>query len=210
MVIYLITNTINGKVYVGRTKQTAACRMKTHLALSRKGDKGSPLLYRAIRKHGEDAFTLTTLCSCDSLEQLNRMEQIFIMALRSTHRDRGYNLVDGGEGCLGLPKSEAFKQFMSERMKGNTYGLNPSDENRRKMASSFKGKHHTDEHKAYMSKRLTGRIISDETKQRCGEWQKGRILPPETRAKQSAASKAMWADPVRRQQILDARKKARQ
>lgn len=57
MEIYLITNLINGKQYVGQTIYTAEQRFKQHL-------RGDLYIDKAIRKYGVENFKLEVLCRC--------------------------------------------------------------------------------------------------------------------------------------------------
>jgi len=95
-VIYLVTNKINGKQYVGQTtKKIPLYRWKAHVSISRKAK--SPL-YRSLRKYGEDAFTFVVIWSAPDKSSLDLMEQFFIDAL-GTISPRGYNLrLGGGNG----------------------------------------------------------------------------------------------------------------
>ena len=54
--IYKITNTINGKAYVGQTYRTVQERFVEHLRMARKTRiRYKSLLYNAIKKYGENA-----------------------------------------------------------------------------------------------------------------------------------------------------------
>ena len=55
MFIYLATNRVNGKPYVGKTEKTLETRWKWHLNSARKG--GPNLIHRALRTYGDDAFS---------------------------------------------------------------------------------------------------------------------------------------------------------
>lgn len=56
--LYLITNKINDKKYVGITKLGYLTRWKRHIKLIEKGSNHLIVLYNAIRKYGIDAFEL--------------------------------------------------------------------------------------------------------------------------------------------------------
>lgn len=91
--IYLLTNRVNGRQYVGQTKFTAAARWAQHRHLAkRKG--GCVLLNRAINKYGSDAFDVQTLLECDE-DEVDDLESMFI-DLYDTVGNRGYNIQRGG------------------------------------------------------------------------------------------------------------------
>ena len=60
--IYKITNTINGKVYIGQS-QNIAERWRAHRsrAFSEDGKNERNLLYRAIRKYGLEIFEFSVI-----------------------------------------------------------------------------------------------------------------------------------------------------
>ena len=96
-VIYLITNTLNGKNYVGKTKQKLEKRITQHKYDSRKGRPG---LGAAIRKYGWENFSVEVLETCP-VEMLNEREMFWIRELNSK-APNGYNLTDGGDGNSGF------------------------------------------------------------------------------------------------------------
>lgn len=93
--IYLITNLINGKVYVGKTTGTLENRWKQHVeAASRNIDTH---LYRAIRKYGAENFKIESLYYGD--ENLNELERYYIKQYNSFQNPTvGYNETRGGDG----------------------------------------------------------------------------------------------------------------
>ena len=62
MIVYKITNMNNYKIYVGQTKFTAEKRFKEH-------SKANSLIGNAIRKYGEEQFSLEVLAICETREQ---------------------------------------------------------------------------------------------------------------------------------------------
>lgn len=111
--VYLVTNTVNGKVYVGQTITTVQDRWKQHLLAAKNGPDFS--IYRAIRKHGADKFVVETLATCLDQTSLDKTEDLYILISRSLRRDKGYNLKRGGRsGAL----SEETRQKMSKSHTG--------------------------------------------------------------------------------------------
>ncbi len=93
-VVYLITNTINGKRYVGQTTLSNPIkRWKGHLRAVAKG-RNKPL-YNAIRKHGIDAFIFEVVFNVEDQKTLDIVEICCIKAL-GTLVPTGYNIRIGG------------------------------------------------------------------------------------------------------------------
>jgi len=67
VIIYMAINIVNGKKYIGITKQTLKQRVSIHLSNARCG-KGSRFS-RAIRKHGEDSFLFFMIKTVESYEE---------------------------------------------------------------------------------------------------------------------------------------------
>ena len=85
MKIYKITNTKNGKVYVGKTNG------------KREYYFGSgKLLKRAIEKYGKESFTIEVIEECSD-DVANEREMFWIRNL-NTIVPNGYNISLGGEG----------------------------------------------------------------------------------------------------------------
>lgn len=93
MVIYLITNKIDGRQYVGQTVQSIKNRWKQHKCSK---PKYNSAIHHAIKKYGADNFRIEVIDHCNSLEELNKSEQLWIVAF-DTLAPNGYNLTYGGE-----------------------------------------------------------------------------------------------------------------
>lgn len=93
--IYVITNDINGKQYVGKTTDTLEGRFNDHCkdCVLQKCN-GRPLYY-AINKYGKEHFHISLLEECD-LTLLSQKEQEWITKLDTYNN--GYNATLGGEG----------------------------------------------------------------------------------------------------------------
>ena len=97
MYIYKITNTINGKVYIGQTyNRSIEERFKGHVKCAK--PTHSMLIDRVIYKYGKENFIVEQIDEANSLSELNEKEQYWIKFYNSTDRNIGYNLTTGGEG----------------------------------------------------------------------------------------------------------------
>lgn len=105
-VVYMATNTVNGKRYIGVTKRGLAARKKQHLYEAARGSVGCNRLYDAIRKYGEDAFRWQTIATASNEKEAFRIERVLIKKVRRHSEE--YNVTDGGEGgrsSAPLPES---------------------------------------------------------------------------------------------------------
>lgn len=115
MIVYLATNLINNKKYVGYTTKSLDERKKTHYYKSRSENNKHYfyLLPIAIRKHGFDNFKWEVLFETDSLEEVQKKE-IYYIKLLKTITPNGYNLTEGGNGGI---QSEHTKMKISKSVK---------------------------------------------------------------------------------------------
>lgn len=89
--IYLITNKINGKRYVGQTARDMWTRFEEHCK------KNNPsVIGKAIQKYGHNSFSLEELERVP-LEQLDEREKYWIQYYDTYHL--GYNQTQGGDTC---------------------------------------------------------------------------------------------------------------
>lgn len=85
--IYLITNTLNNKIYIGKHSTDNLDD----------GYMGSGILIcKAEKKYGLENFTKEYLAFCDTEEKLNWFEKFYIKKFNA--RQVGYNLTNGGDG----------------------------------------------------------------------------------------------------------------
>lgn len=88
--VYKVTNRLNGKIYVGQTKQSLEKRFMQHLHAN------SPL-GQAMRQCGAENFTIEVIEYCETQEQLNERERFWIKVL-NCKIPVGYNVANGGGG----------------------------------------------------------------------------------------------------------------
>lgn len=167
MIVYLITNTVSAKSYVGQTNKSLQNRWSEHCYLSRKNP--ACVFHWAIRKYGEEAFTLSVLREVASKEEANFYESLFIKSL-DTKVPHGYNMTDGGDGTIGCVPSEKNRKASSLKHKG----IKLSPEHRAKLRAAALNR--SEEHRRNLSNAMKGRSLSEEAKRKVGAAQKGKRL----------------------------------
>ena len=164
--IYCVTNTANGKQYVGQTRFTLATRWRHHLRAARDGSTFA--IHCAIRKYGPELFKIEQIDIADSLEELNRKEEQYIAKLR-TIVPSGYNLTGGGEG---REVSEETRKKLSEA----AAGVLPSEDTRSKLSRIAATKSHevSEDVRRGISDKLLGHEVSEETRRKISQtkWEK--------------------------------------
>lgn len=97
--IYMHKNKINGKVYIGQTKQTL-----NHRWNNGKGYDRCPYFYNAIKKYGWENFEHMLIIDGLTKEQADELEKEFIQKYKSYDMEYGYNISLGGSGLTGATK----------------------------------------------------------------------------------------------------------
>lgn len=223
--IYVIKNTKNNKLYVGRTNRSIKIRLSEHISSSKKG--GKTYLNKAMRKYGYQNFKLEILEECDESEVSER-EMYWIEHL-STKVPNGYNLTDGGEGTIGMVFSDEYKKKLSLAHQGKKLskehrqklslvqtGKKRSPETCKKIGDIHRGKKLTKEQKQKLREINTGKNHSEESKRKIGDALRGRKLSPEhiqklkgrvisaeTREKISRQNYERLSDPAYRQKLKE-------
>ena len=93
--IYVITNDINNKQYVGKTNYSIEKRFKEHIKDSKRREYEKRPLYNAMNKYGIEHFSIEQLEKCDE-SIVNEKEQYWIQKL-NTYGKTGYNATLGGD-----------------------------------------------------------------------------------------------------------------
>lgn len=98
--IYTITNKINGKIYVGCSKNIYS-RWKSHRSELNCGKHVNLYLQNSWNLYGEENFIFEIKEKCEE-NQLIKKEKYWIKILNSRNNKNGYNLNDGGKGNIGM------------------------------------------------------------------------------------------------------------
>lgn len=102
MVIYKFTHIETGRCYIGQTIQDPNQRRLEHICDS----KHTPKTYHfhnALKKYGVDAFTFDVIANASTLEELNNLEEIYIVKFNSI--TNGFNIRNGGGNKTHHPES---------------------------------------------------------------------------------------------------------
>jgi group I intron endonuclease len=161
--VYLVSNKLNGKQYVGQT-------INPHLPIGH-----GRIMKSAYKLHGKDNFDYEPLCtSIENRATLNAIERFWIAVL-DTVVPNGYNIELGGSE--GSTWTEERRRKHSLALTGRIH--------RRPLGSKSgaKGKKWSEENKRKLSEVLKGRASVN----------KGIKHTEETKAKMSASQKAHWA-----------------
>ena len=147
MIIYKITNTRNGKIYIGQTTETLSKRWKRHCSSY---CTKYMAIARAISKYGKASFIIEEVEKCNSREELNIREHYYIYTYK-TLTPYGYNIKAGGNNS---PMANSTKQKISNANKGQKRTL----EMRKKMSIIQQSLYDSNPNRAKLiSDRLTGK-----------------------------------------------------
>lgn len=150
--VYLITNKVNGKQYVGITKQPIKRRFQDHIRGAENGKKR--ILSNAIRKYGKENFKLELLEDNVEDSKASEKEQYYIEQYQSHYKNGGYNMTIGGNGTVGYEFTEEDRRKISEAGKGRQF----SKERNNKIRNAMIGREYKDEWKESLSKSRVGRF----------------------------------------------------
>lgn len=159
--IYQITNTVNGKCYVGSAVRFHS-RWRLHRTQLNNGKHHSKVLQRAWDKYGEASFEFRKLLVCAKTDLL-WFEQRAMDVLKPE-----YNICKVAGSVIGYRHTEKAKEDARVRATGNTLrrGKKISGEAKKRISEARKGKG-------------VGRVFSEETKAKISAAHKGRTISEE-------------------------------
>lgn len=219
--IYLWTNLINNKVYVGQT-QNFYNRMQQYS----RGNDSNRIIGQALHKYGIDNFDIAILEKVEDVEKLDECEQYWMEYYKSYDLSKGYNLCKEAGTTRGYHHTEEDKKKMSEIVKRRLqnhpeyikfgkdnpmFGKHPTEETRDKMSKSrignknAKGKtwklspEQAENRRKNMlgRKNSLGRKLSKEARDKISESNRHRKISEETKRKISEGNKGKTAKKVK-------------
>lgn len=215
MIIYKVTNLINGKIYIGQTIKSLEKRKMAHIWKAK--NNGSFYFYRALNKYGIENFKWKVICICPNLNSLNKQEEYYIVYYDSMNN--GYNCTSGGLNSLHSKETKnKIRQFqlghivssktrkkISENHAKSMLGRSHTKKTKQKISKANKGKEgvrlfgkkngmygrcYSEKQRKYLSKINLGKKVSKETRNKMSKnnvGMKGRHHTQETKKKISNA-----------------------
>ena len=167
--IYLVTNKLNGKHYVGQT------------TVSKNKYGHGEALKLAYDKYGKKNFNYEIICNgVNNRNTLNFMEKFWIKVMDS-RAPNGYNIEEGGTTKGEI--SESTRQKLREKNKGKIVSI----EVREKLSKAGKGRKHSPktiekmklaaQRNLKLRPKRIGIKLSEETKKKLSEMRKGELNP---------------------------------
>lgn len=167
--IYKIVNIINGKVYIGSSKNLNKrwCEHKRNL---RKNNHDNNYLQKSWDKYGESSFKFEIIEIVDDVNNLITREQFYLDQLKPYDKTITYNICVTAGNMFGFKHSDETKTNFSKMRIGNTYSLGHkhTDETKNKMSESHFGKtHDLDTIKKLIIKSKKNNLTSKKNKTTC-------------------------------------------
>jgi group I intron endonuclease len=156
--IYKITNKINGKIYIGKTKNVKS-RWQKHIWVANNKKYNRPL-HNNIRKYGSQNFNIEIIDSYELEIDAFMAETKHILDYQSNDLTKGMNLTAGGEGPSGMKHSNKTKEHLSIVCSG----WSQSEEAKQKIGQAHKGKIVSKETREKLKAANLGKILSEETR----------------------------------------------
>jgi group I intron endonuclease len=155
--VYLARNTVNGKIYIGRTTHTVKHRFDQHKHDADSKRVSSPF-HAAIRKYRAEAFDVGEIFVGFDKESVYSAERDLIIEFQSIDREIGYNRREGGPGG-NMASDVGLKISESNKRNGVRPRLTPEQEARKieRTRQAWTGRKHTEETKKKISESRKGR-----------------------------------------------------
>lgn len=179
--VYVITNLVNGKQYVGKARN-ARKRWWDHCVRATYGS--TQAVHCAIRKYGRGAFVVEVLERVADEAGAFEAERRHIARLRTT--EVGYNMTAGGEGCSGYRHTPESLKKMGDVHRG----VPNTEEQKQKIAATLRNRIYLPEWAAKISESKTGHKVSEETRTKIAAKLRGRKRTPEEMVNVNAANRA--------------------
>ena len=179
MFIYVIRNSVTGKVYIGQHKGNSLKKYLQDKLSHAQKFKGRSILFNSMQKHPKEVWSIEPLMEVETKEELDRLEKLFITLYDTRNPEVGYNICKGGEGFTG-PHSEEARIKIGKSQIGGSKPWAIGNKNSSKKRSPE------------VCKALSERRHSEETKAKIAQATRlqNNALTPEQRAERCALMRA--------------------
>lgn len=179
--IYKITNLVTGQIYIGSSSNVYN-RIHTHKKCLRKNTHENKRLQNSWNKYNEDSFVFELVEECE-IDKIIEREQYYIDSLNPF-----YNICRVAGSCIGVKHTEETRKRMSDSKKGKPSprkGTKHTEESLKRMSEVKKG----------IPSARKGTKCSEESKKKMRESAKkrDRNYSQETRQKLSEAAHKRWS-----------------
>lgn len=215
--VYLWTNLVNKKVYVGSATISFRARFKHHRGLLRRNAHSNKHWQNAWNKYGEGEWSYTEIEVCDPDVAIER-EQHWMDHYDSANPEHGYNLAPKAGSSRGVKWAEAKKRALSDKLSKQR----ETPEYREMMSKIIKEAWDSDpdyrkahqeavnnpEYKERHSKRMKEQWKDEEYRAKVEAARKEALQSPEIKEKFSAAQKKKWSNPEYKKRMSEIQKEA--
>lgn len=186
MIIYMVRNKINNKIYFGQTTRTFSLRYKYNFPKNTHNEH----IRRSIEKHGWENFeVIEEFDRAETQEELNNLENLYIKMWQTHNPKCGYNKTLGGESCTFTDETiQKLKEAKKGAFLGESnpfYGKTHAEETRKKIGEKMKGKFVGENNPNY------GNTMSEESKDKIRQSKLGKKHTEETKRKMSEMRKGL-------------------
>lgn len=133
-IIYVATNLLNNKRYVGQTTGSLNRRISSHLS----NTSSDNYFHSSLKEYGYENFKWEIVDAVENKNQLDVSEQYYINFYDTTNNDKGYNSTTGGINFI----SDETKEKMSKSHTGDknyNYGKHLSEKTKDKLRKKLSG-----------------------------------------------------------------------
>ena len=188
--VYIHTNLINNKKYIGQTCLPPEKRWNGngggYLHKKKNGEYSQPAIARAILKYGWENFSHEIIQENLTKEEADTLEKELIQQYKTNDPQFGYNIREGGgNGHLSEATKQKLREGVGDKYVGEKnpfYGKKHSEESKQRMRE-WHSKHYPDIRGE--KNPMYGHVYTEEELERKRQAALGKKRSPETKAKMS-------------------------
>ena len=162
---------MNGKRYIGQSSQKDQQRLWEHKTHLKKGTHQNIHLQRAWNKYTESNFVIKVLKTCETIDELNKLEEKYVSMYNTMDREYGYNIRGPGDNKYMLKETK-------DRISKSKLGVSVhTPESIERIRISSKNRVHTLESRRKRSQKLKGYVWSEEIRNKWAQSHRKQTYP---------------------------------